>query len=293
MALRKLLSSKPEGPYSKPPPLHICVVGLKDQARVLSWEFEGKPKPASIKQNAVMVISDGQSLSKVTLYEEYKSKVKEGGSYVVRGYSLRGQSPPYIFNILKDTVFFRSSAIKITPELEKQAEALLNPCSPLTPISTCKESTGLVTVEGEVVEMSAVKKVVVGRDTVPLLNITIKQGETEVPVCLWREVALTDFTIGTQVQMSHLTGSEYGFRLQSTAFTKIEVPTSTPVRVVGAMGVVDVEGSPGDLQVLLDDNTTLNIREDKWGPIEAKMLNPPIRVEITVVGGYIETIEAV
>ncbi|KAK9519997.1 hypothetical protein VZT92_022684 [Zoarces viviparus] len=148
-----------------------------------------------------MVVSDSQSCAKVTLYEEFSTKVKEGGSYVMRGYNVRAQSPPYFLNITRDTVFFRSSALSVPDELVKQAEALLYPPSTLTPLSACRESLGLVTVEAKVVEVSAVKEVVVARDTAPLLTITIKQEETKVPVCLWREVAVSGIAIGTKVPM--------------------------------------------------------------------------------------------
>ena len=149
-----IISTRPQGPYSRPPPLHICVVAMKCQPKVVSWDFTAGAKARTTKENAVMAISDGKTVTKVTLFEDLKVKVKEGGSYVVRGYGLRGSSPPYHLNVSKETTFYRSAAIIVSPELKQEAEDLLTPRSPLTPLSACRQSVGLLTVEGEVVEVS-------------------------------------------------------------------------------------------------------------------------------------------
>ena len=44
------------------------------------------------------------------MFEEF-SKIMEGKSYLMRGYSLRGESPPYYLLITRDTKFFRSSPV--------------------------------------------------------------------------------------------------------------------------------------------------------------------------------------
>ncbi|XP_062418698.1 uncharacterized protein LOC119203349 isoform X1 [Pungitius pungitius] len=338
MALRKVLSSKPQTPYFKPPAIHICVVALKDQHRVTRWDFQdGRAVAAVTKANAVMAISDGHSVAKVTLYEDLKAQVQEGASYVVRGYNLRGNSPPYAFNVSRETEFFRSSALVIDEKLQNEALRLINPRSPLTPLSTCRESAGLVTVEGEVVEVSnfpfngtaiyianvgccckiksvsppdcsyenintqihcvqvsELKEVVVARDRVPLQNITLKQGETKVPVSLWRETALHCCEIGNVLRVSHLRGSEsnYGFRLQTTVESAIEAVSSTAAEEVGVYGATPARGAPGSLKVLLEDDRTLFIEESKWLPIAAIMEAPPLPVKITVKGNTIVAIEA-
>ena len=73
---------------------------------------------------------------------------------MVKGLSLRGQSPPYQLNVSKDTLFFRSAPIALSAELKQLAEALIHPPSPLTPLSTCRDARGMISVEGEVVEVS-------------------------------------------------------------------------------------------------------------------------------------------
>ncbi|TNN26488.1 hypothetical protein EYF80_063375 [Liparis tanakae] len=71
----------------------------------------------------------------------------------------------------------------------------------------------------------------------------------------------------------------------------LQVLSSTNVEVVGAYGVMDIEGSPGELEVLLEDNRTLLISQEKWDPIAAKMRAPPILLKITFVGNRVETAE--
>lgn len=155
MALQTLLETKPPTPYFRPPPIHLCVVLAVEQPRVVAWDFDKNgARPASTKFNQVAAISDGHSVAKVTIYEEFSQKIKEGGSYMVKGLSLRGQSPPYQLNVSKDTLFFRSAPIALSAELKQLAEALIHPPSPLTPLSTCRDARGMISVEGEVVEVS-------------------------------------------------------------------------------------------------------------------------------------------
>lgn len=107
------ISTRPQVPYLKPKPLHICVVVSKDQPRVVNWDFA-----AAAKYNAVMAISDRQSVTKVTLFEDIKNKVKEGGCFFILGYGLRGASPPYEVNVTKG-----NNDIQISRELREEAEA--------------------------------------------------------------------------------------------------------------------------------------------------------------------------
>ena len=62
------------------------------------------------KDNTVVVTSDGNTVKKVTMYEEFASKLNTGSSYVMRGYALRGQTPPYRINVTKETILPFSAA---------------------------------------------------------------------------------------------------------------------------------------------------------------------------------------
>ncbi|TNN77520.1 hypothetical protein EYF80_012334 [Liparis tanakae] len=135
--------------------------------------------------------------------------------------------------------------------------------------------------------VSSAKKVVVARDTVPLQNVTLKQGDTRVPL-------FVEGGSPPPVRVSHLRGSmsDYEFQLQSTLNSTVEVLSSTSVEVVGAYGVMDVEGSPGELEVLPDDNRTLNITQEKWDPITAKMKAPPPRRQRSPPGNLLVVLDA-
>lgn len=103
MSLQKILSIRPEGPYGRPPPIHIHIIDMQEQVLVLSWHFEDgvDPRPRVSKKKQVAIITDGNTVTKITLFEEFSSKIKAGQSYVMRGY----------FHIIigKDTMFFHSS----------------------------------------------------------------------------------------------------------------------------------------------------------------------------------------
>ncbi|KAL3052988.1 hypothetical protein OYC64_005507 [Pagothenia borchgrevinki] len=127
MALKKVLTTRMETPYAKPPPLHIHVVKLEENPKVVAWDFEETVKAATIKKNKLAIVSDGNSVTKVTLYEGFASNLEEGRNYVIRGYTLRGESPPYYLNIEKGTMFFRGSNLNVPQNLLEEAEALLHP----------------------------------------------------------------------------------------------------------------------------------------------------------------------
>lgn len=156
MALRMAPNRKPETPYSRPPPLHVCVVAMKEQDKVLSWQFEdgGGARGSNSKKNTIAVLSDGESLAKITVFGAYASKISVGPGYMMRGYSLRGESPPYGIMITRDTVFFRSAPVQVSEALRLEGEKLLCPVSKETPLSEVRGAWGLLTVQGEVVEVS-------------------------------------------------------------------------------------------------------------------------------------------
>ncbi|KAK5901452.1 hypothetical protein CgunFtcFv8_026321 [Champsocephalus gunnari] len=86
MALIRLLTTSPDTPHFRPTPLHVHVLKVEDQPRVVTWECnENMARAATIKQNRVAVISDGHSVARVTLYEEFSSKMVEGEAYIIRG----------------------------------------------------------------------------------------------------------------------------------------------------------------------------------------------------------------
>ena len=89
----------------------------------------------------------------MTMFEEFSSKITEGKSYVMRGHSLRGESPPYFILVTRDTKFYRSSPVVCRDGLMEEARALLCPPSVETTLERVKDSKGLLTVEGDIVQV--------------------------------------------------------------------------------------------------------------------------------------------
>ena len=155
MALKSLLNTKSPNQYFHPPPLKILVLRIIDAPKVISWDFSKTVvTPATTKFNKVAIFSDGQTCTKVTIFQEFGDRIKEGYTYIMRGHTIRGSDPPYYLNINERTMFFRTTNLEVTEELYQQAEALLYPASPLTPLFECLASKGLMTVEGQVIEAS-------------------------------------------------------------------------------------------------------------------------------------------
>ncbi|KAM9726474.1 uncharacterized protein ACNS7B_017386 [Menidia menidia] len=114
----------------------------------------------------------------------------------MRGYSLKGQSPPYIIWVTRDTQFLRTSPVTVSEELAAEALSALCPPSSLINIGQVRGSKRLVTVEGQVVEISAVKKISVGREQVPKMIVRLQEGDDQIEVALWREAAVHKVELG-------------------------------------------------------------------------------------------------
>jgi len=75
----------------------------------------------------------------------------------MRGYSLKGVSPLRGIWVTRETQFLRSSPIAVAAELVNEAQALINPESKMTALGQIREAKGLITVVGQVIELSAIK----------------------------------------------------------------------------------------------------------------------------------------
>ncbi|KAL3052989.1 hypothetical protein OYC64_005508 [Pagothenia borchgrevinki] len=105
-----------------------------------------------------------------------------------------------------------------------------------------------MSVEGEVIEMYAVRKVRSGKDFVPMRRLTLEQDSQRISVTLCREAAIAALNIGERVNITHTKANktEYGVQLQTSTFTKIEKPKEQ--KIFGEIiGVMDSESSGGDI----------------------------------------------
>ncbi|CAJ1057731.1 hypothetical protein KUCAC02_037001 [Xyrichtys novacula] len=293
MALRTLLETRPASPYTRLPPLHVVFLKIEDTPKVVSWSFEGpSASPTCIKQNKTAIISDGQSITKITLFEAVAGKVVEGGAYYMRGHTLMGKSPPFSINVGSGTQFYQGSKIACPPELMLRAEALLHPASPPVALHQCREQQGLMSLEGVVVELSAVKRVESAREAVPLRKLVLQQEKSFVKVSLWREAALEPLAVGETISISHLKTqrSDYGLVVNSTGFTKIETQqTSQHLEIVGVLKEEGATSSSGpheeSYEVLLESGETLQIAKALWDPsFDEAIQEGALKVTATVKG---------
>lgn len=117
MTLRKLIVSRPDTPYFRPPPLQIRVLKMGDQVRVITFDVkEGVAKPLITKYNKLAAITDGEMIIKTTIFE-FSSKVHEEVSYVMRGHEVRGIASPYVINVTARRQFFRPPVLPVAESL--------------------------------------------------------------------------------------------------------------------------------------------------------------------------------
>ncbi|XP_062337456.1 uncharacterized protein LOC134036490 [Osmerus eperlanus] len=258
MALTATLCTTKPSPYYRPPELQIKVLLIKDQARVIAWEFRQSSAVAkTTKNNRIVAITDGETVTKITIFEEFSSKITEGKR---RAYGA-GESPP-LSPVLKD----------------KPAEGEGQQGPPHSGGGHCASMLILF------ISLSAVKKVRSGREEVPLRELKLRQDTSDVTINLWRDAAVEELVLGSTYSFSHLTSRAAGGQLQSTAHTNIKMVTVTQEAVgVEVLGVA--EGSTeGQLEVLLSNGALLDIQESLWEPFEACLEKARLYVTIKCAG---------
>lgn len=60
---------------------------------------------------------------------------------------------------------------------------------------------------------------------------------------------------------------------------------------MGVLGVMDVEGEPGTLNMLLENGRMVLIAEDLWKTVEDHLVDPPLKVQMTLSGNTVCTIK--
>ncbi|XP_034552490.1 uncharacterized protein LOC117821998 isoform X2 [Notolabrus celidotus] len=202
------------------------------------------------KKKRVIAITDGKEVERVVVFESVSLQFVDKKGYMLTGYALRGENPPFSINFTRETKLFSSVGVPITPDLEERGRQLLYPPSLKCSLLAAREETAMVSVQGKIKEVSSVGKVQVGRDFVPRKTLMLEQEAIRVQVTLWREAALFSVAIGAQVSFTHLRGSQspYGYGLNSTVHTTMEEACSE--EEVNALGTMEAEGRPGMLHLL-------------------------------------------
>lgn len=149
MSLESVISGRGGAPN-----IHVQVVAMAERRMVLRWNFEGgNARPDAVRHNAAVAVSDGKSVTSFLVLQQQRDRFKEGVSYVLRGYTLRGQAAPFQLNIRKETHIFRSAPLPVPEELVQEGREAINPPSRATPLEGCVEQGGLLSVQGEVVRV--------------------------------------------------------------------------------------------------------------------------------------------
>lgn len=63
--------------------------------------------------------------------------------------------------------------------------------------------------------------------------------------------------------------------------------------MVGVIGVVDLEGEPGTLSMLLEDGRTVLIEEGLWKKVEDQFTELPLRAAVQLTGNRVTSIDTI
>ncbi|CAJ1071400.1 uncharacterized protein LOC115579694 isoform X1 [Xyrichtys novacula] len=216
MSLQTILAQS-STPYQRLPPLKVKVIALQSQMKVSAWEFaEGEARPLKVHNSCTAAVSDRVSVTKFILFQNLADKIVEGGSYIIKNYSVSKNGVRRSMLSCQDTNIFHTSLVEVPANVEEEGRNMI--CPPSQKLSL-KDITanrdGFITVEGCVTSISKIMQIISQHGPpVPLANIRLKEGEVEVKVCLWRKATMVDLCVGTPCKMTHLrikNSPEYGF----------------------------------------------------------------------------------
>ncbi|ROL52064.1 hypothetical protein DPX16_0275 [Anabarilius grahami] len=147
-------------------------------------------------------LTDGNNVY-ITIKNGSDFEFEEGGSYVVKNYTLSQKyGRPCLF-ITRETRKFRTAPLAVAELAEKAAkEALYPPSQCMT-----GEEEDIFTNTGHLSLKGKIEKVQVARMTraqTPILDLSLRCGAKLHEVSLWRDEALVVFYVGDQVELTHL-----------------------------------------------------------------------------------------
>ncbi|XP_036416257.1 uncharacterized protein LOC118800187 [Colossoma macropomum] len=191
----------------------------------------------SSKQIADCALTDGQMLIVAHLENEDCQQIDENQSYYIRNYRLTQQNNQMkMFFSPLTTVYKTTSEIFVSSELEEECKhAICPPSKEDKKPERCKE---YYTLQGNIITMSTVQLRQTKHGPVPVLDVSLQCEGGQFEVYLWREVALTELSLGKPWKITHLLlkPEEEGC-FNSTAYTTLEKPeiadNTTEVEIVG------------------------------------------------------------
>ena len=158
MDLQTVLSSFKPGPglsqasqmtQQRPqlPTLRLKAVSTREVEKVREWDFTctDNIKPLKTFSNLDVAFTDGQTISKMTVFEKKNRRVKEGETYMVKNYQV-GEN---VLQCWATTAFFKTTPMSdVSSEVEQRCRELLCPPSQQTAVGSLVVQPGLFDVQG-------------------------------------------------------------------------------------------------------------------------------------------------
>ncbi|XP_057702915.1 uncharacterized protein LOC130922266 isoform X1 [Corythoichthys intestinalis] len=217
----------------------ICrcrAVALKSTTRYLTWILHptGNLEAGASLPVTIVAVSDGHQVYKMVCDEALASNISVGQSYVFTDCSVGRDVKVLLTN--KRTKAFRSSEIKLTLLLEKEAEELIYPPAQkmnLPEIHNSNDHAKLISTEGTITHIRPIRMVRIRGKLIPMGIFFLRKDGAEVKIVRWREANLPVIEFGQNIAISHLKLklNMYGMELSTTESTQITETEEVTVRV--------------------------------------------------------------
>nr|XP_055062986.1 uncharacterized protein LOC129446060 [Misgurnus anguillicaudatus] len=237
------MASRGRHPYNRPQGIRVQCISTSTSRRGTAFEVaDGKIKVSAETITTMYALWDGSSMY-TSPQSANKYEFQEGCHYVLKNHAISSIPGRKRLFVNTNTKLFKGSSTTISEEFQKLGdEALVPPSKLFTGTEPEMYSSGeYVTLTGVIEKLHVVRMV---SGNVPVLDLTLKCGSKSIAMSLWRDEALADLQIETDVTITHLRPAKKGEeKLNSSTYTTIKVldakPVSEEIQVIGVSEVQD------------------------------------------------------
>ncbi|KAK7135523.1 hypothetical protein R3I94_014254 [Phoxinus phoxinus] len=268
-------------PYSQGAPLQVKCVGNRRSQKALTFVSSNNViDVGAFKVTTISALTDGQ-MCYICIKNGSDPEFEEGGSYVVKNYTLSKKYGRQCIFINRSSRKFKTAPLAITEEAERAAKEVLCPpsrCVTGEERDICK-SPGYLSLQGKIEKVQVARMT---RAQFPILDLSLRCGDQLHDISLWRDEALVELYVGDKVEVTHLRANirpNGGGKFDSSNYTTVKIVERQILETV--LTIIGV--SEGDSTLILLDSEMEDYTVPSHfytGSINDLVQQLPIRVKV-------------
>ncbi|XP_073804996.1 uncharacterized protein [Danio rerio] len=254
------MASKSCFPYFRAEPIIVQCIGHRTTASSVDFSIkDGQICKGAQRIVHLSVVANNEKTYMVP-WNSPEAPFQEGLTYVIKNYTTSckyGQDR--LFISAKSTIF-RTAPLDLAESVTNAALQILHP--PSIHLTGGEHDLytrgGYLTLKGTIKNLQVPRMAMVQSSEVPILDFVLQCGQNTFDVSLWRDTALEELQLNSEVTVTHLKAvvrRDGSRKLNSSAYTRIEIAdqgqTAKNIKVIG------LHESDEELTLLLEDFSEL------------------------------------